>query len=235
MEKHSFEGRPQGKVELDTCLACHVIWFDPHESAQLTPGAVLDLFRMIHELDGKPQRPLADAPRCPACRSRLAYTRDIQRTNRITYYRCGEGHGRLTTFLQFLREKNFVRDLSPPEIAQLRARVAQVRCSSCGGSVDLARDPQCSYCHAPVSILDADAVSKTLAELDAAERKRVQVDPQAIIDGLLAGKEVERRLARAEEGRFGPATPLLYWSSDPKRGRGEVVDLVSDALDALLH
>lgn len=232
MERRSFERRPAGTLDLDLCLDCHAIWFDAHESAQLTPGAVLALFRMIHELEDRPARPLSDALRCPACRERLAYTRDIQRTNRITYYRCASGHGRLTTFLQFLREKNFVRDLSPAEVETLRARVAQIRCSSCGGPVDLGRDSQCPYCHSPISILDADAVTKTLAELDAAERRRVTVDPQAIIDGLLAGKQVERRLARAEAGRFGMEMPVLYWSSNP-RAAGEAIDLVSDALEGL--
>src|SRR6185295_7108385 len=125
------------------------------------------------------------------------------------------GDGRFTTFLQFLREKNFVRDLSVGEVEQLRARVAQVRCSSCGAPVDLTRDAQCAYCHSPISILDADAVAKTIAELGAAERKRVDVDPQAIMDGLLAGKQVERRLAKAETGRFGSTTPSLYWTSRP--------------------
>jgi uncharacterized protein YbaR (Trm112 family) len=234
MDQRSFERRPVGILELDLCMSCHAIWFDPHESAQLTPGAVMELFRLIHEHEGDPARPLRDVLPCPVCRERLSFTRDIQRTNRISYYRCLAGHGRLTTFLQFLREKNFVRDLAPGEIEQLRARVAQVRCSSCGAMIDLARDAQCSYCRAPVSILDADAVAKTLAELDAAERKRVTVDPQAMIDGLLAGKEVERRLAKAEVGRFGPGTPSLYWTSNP-RERTEYVDLVNDALDGLFE
>lgn len=234
MQLRGFERRPQGRLELDLCFDCKAIWFDAHESAQLAPGAVIELFRMIQERDAKSARPLKDVLNCPECRDRLVYTRDIQRTNRIAYYRCPMGDGRFTTFLQFLREKNFVRDLSQGEIEQLRARVAQVRCTSCGAPVNLARDAECAYCHAPISILDADAVAKTLAELDAAERKRVTVDPQAIIDGLLAGKQVERRLAQAETGRFGNTTPSLYWTSRPDSSES-LVDLVSDALDVLVH
>jgi len=67
--------------------------------------------------------------------------------------------------LQFLREKQFIRSLSQPEIDQLKAKVAQVRCSGCGAVVDLARDAACSYCRSPVSVLDAEAVDKTLAAL----------------------------------------------------------------------
>jgi hypothetical protein len=146
----------------------------------------------------------------------------MQRASRITYYRCPDGHGRLSTFVQFLREKSFVRPLTAAEIEQLRVHVAQVRCSSCGGPVNVERDAQCSYCRAPISILDADAVKRTLAELDAAERKSRHVDPQAAIDGLLAGKRVERRLSMID-GHAG-AAPWPF-----------ALDLVSDALDLLFR
>lgn len=220
MERRAFPRKPHGSVDLDICFACHAIWFDQFESAQLTPGAVIDLFARIHERHDTPPRPLGDATRCPGCRARLQLTLDIQRTNRISYYRCPKGHGRLTTFFQFLREKQFVRSLTAPEIARLRAHVRQVRCSSCGAPVDLARDPQCGYCRAPISILDPDAVKRTLAELGEAETRRRHVDPTAIVEGLLAGKRFERSLARIE-GRAAPA------------GLG-AVDLVGEALDFLM-
>ena len=218
MQKRRFARKPLGHVDLDLCWACHGIWFDQYESAALTPGAVLELFHEIHDHRERPPRPIGDASRCPQCRGRLKLTHDIQRTNRIAYYRCAEGHGRFTTFFQFLREKNFVRSLSVGEIAQLRAKVAQVRCSSCGAPVALERDAQCGYCRAPVSILDADAVGKTIAELSAAEQRRQHVDPGAAMDAVLAGQRFERRLARIE-GR--PGTLDLG------------IDLVSEALDLL--
>jgi hypothetical protein len=35
---------------MSTCAgACQAIWFDQYESAQLTPSAVIDLFRRIHD------------------------------------------------------------------------------------------------------------------------------------------------------------------------------------------
>jgi hypothetical protein len=219
MHHRAFERRPQGTVDLDFCHACQGIWFDQYESAQLTPGAVIELFREIHEHHDRPTKPLADKQRCPACRKELQLTHDVQRTNRIVYYRCAAGHGRFTTFYQFLREKNFVRSLTAPEIERLRVHVAQVRCSSCGAYVDLARDPQCGYCRAPISILDAQAVQRTLEELGEAERRRRTVDPLAAIEAMLAGQRVERRVAAAS-GRVVPA--------------GSALDLVGDALDAVM-
>jgi hypothetical protein len=251
MEQRFFDRKPSGKVELDICFACHAIWFDQYESVALTPGAVLELFRLIHKRHDEPLRPLADALRCPGCRAGLALTHDFQRSTRISYYRCPVAHGRLTTFFQFLREKQFVRELTGAEITQLRATVKQVRCSSCGAPVDLARNAACGYCRAPVSILDADAVKKTLAELDAQERGRKLGDPQAIVNGLLDGRRaglggpVDPDAALAAvlasggkgKGRGRPAAtrsaagPGPTWA-DGGSGGG-FLDLVSDALDFL--
>jgi Zn-finger nucleic acid-binding protein len=88
MEHRSLARKPTGEVDLDLCFACHAIWFDQFESTQLTPGSVIDLFKVIHEHGGQHARPLADSSRCPRCRERLVLTHDIQRTNKISYYRC---------------------------------------------------------------------------------------------------------------------------------------------------
>lgn len=221
MEVAAFGRQPHGQVDLELCFDCHAIWFDAYESAQLTPGAVIQLFRKIHEHRSAPARPLADSPRCPECRALLAFTQDIQRTNRIAYHRCPEGHGRFTTFLQFLREKNFVRSLSAPEIERLRATVSQVRCSGCGAAVDLAKDPACAYCRSPLSVLDADAVAKTLAALAQAERRRASPDPAEIMAALSPA-----RLARHESP----------WMRDigPMNSTPAIVDLVVEGIGALI-
>ena len=221
MQRRDFERKPFGRVDLDLCFDCQVIWFDQYESAQLTPGAVLELFRLIHEHEPREERRLPDGLRCPVCLKALLYTRDVQRTNRFAYHRCADGDGRLSTFFQFLREKNFVRSLSPGEIAQLRATVAQVRCSSCGAPVDLTRDTVCSFCRAPISILDPEAVRETVAELGEAERQRQRVDPAAAMDALLAGKRFEARIARIE----GRSTTHHH----------DGIDLVKEALHMLMR
>jgi hypothetical protein len=188
MRRQSFSSRAlNGRgVELDLCYDCQGIWFDPFESAQLAPAAVLELFEIIRKQQGA-ARPLAVSCACPVCHRGLSLTHDFERTNRITYFRCAQGHGRFTTFMQFLREKNFVRSLSPVEINHLRAVVAQVRCSSCGAPVDLGRDMECSYCHSPLSILDADAVSHAVAELKARDAaKPPGITPTEAMNALVA-------------------------------------------------
>jgi len=127
MEKRRFGRHPHGETIIDVCWDCHALWFDQYESTSLTPRSVIDLFRLIHEHRDKPARTLGDVMTCPHCRAKLAPTQDVIRTNRFTYHRCPNGHGRLTTFFQFLREKQFVRSLSKLEIEGLRATVKQVR------------------------------------------------------------------------------------------------------------
>lgn len=187
MQRRSFAGRGIGPVELDLCLDCQAIWFDTMESSQLTPGAVLELFDLIQHAQAQPPRPLSEMAACPVCHHALGLTHDIERTNHITYYRCPEGHGRFTTFAQFLMEKNFVRSLSPVEVTKLRAVVAQVRCLSCGAPIDLAHDAACSYCRAPIAILDADAVQGTVAQLTREEQaRRAPLTPQVAVQSLLS-------------------------------------------------
>jgi DNA-directed RNA polymerase subunit RPC12/RpoP len=186
MRRRSFARKDTGTLDLDMCFDCRAIWFDTWESTQLAPRAVLDLFREIEAQGGGGGKPLAAVLRCVTCRERLAFTHDIERTNAFVYYRCPEGHGRFTTFLQFLREKEFVRSLTPLEVQKLSATVAQVRCSSCGAPVDITRDAACPYCHAPIAILDAGAVQHAIAALTAADQRSQRVDPDAVLDALLA-------------------------------------------------
>ena len=237
MERRELERRPQGMLELDMCFACHGIWFDQYESAQLAPRGVMELFRQIHEHQDQPARPLAQKTTCPRCRDTLLLTHDVQGTNKITYFRCAQGHGRLTTFFQFLREKQFVRSLADVEIRQLQATVKQVRCSSCGGPVAVERDGACPYCRAPLSILDADAVKRALAQLDAADRRMPRrPDPQGAVDQVLAGNRSEASTARpAFEHRLNRgARPSAAMPTLVGAEGGTLIDLVGEALDFLM-
>jgi hypothetical protein len=226
MEKRRFGRQPLGDVIIDVCWDCHALWFDQYESTSLTPRSVIDLFGLIHEHRDKPARTLADSMACPHCRAKLALTQDILRTNRLTYHRCPNGHGRLTTFLQFLREKQFVRSLSQPEVESLKAVVKQVRCSGCGAAVDLARDAACSFCRSPIAVLDALAVDKALATLGEADRRRTTPNAEELataFESLVATHKDTRRA--------GP------WTRDisPMQSTPALIDLVAEGIGRLFR
>jgi hypothetical protein len=178
MTAQGLQGKYGQPLGLDACFICGVVWFDGYESLLLAPGAILELFTLMHEHRAEQQsRPLA-RPACPRCRARLAETLDRQRHVQFCYWRCPAEHGRLTTFVEFLREKDFVRPLAPAELAALKACVKTVRCDGCGATVDLEQGSACAYCRSPVSTLDPQHVDRIVRELRAAEEKRQTVDPQ---------------------------------------------------------
>jgi hypothetical protein len=161
------------------------------------PGATLELFRAIHATPAEGRGALPAHLRCPRCDTLLGYTQDLQHATRFAYYRCRYGHGRLTPFFQFLREKSFIRPLAPGELERLKASVTTVRCAGCGAPVDIERATVCRYCRAPIMALDPDAVRRTLAEIDAAERRRDRPDPDRLGEGLVALARLEREMAEA--------------------------------------
>jgi hypothetical protein len=154
MTAETFETRLGGTVAIDLCLPCQVLWFDTHESLQLSPAAVLALFHLIDRHATPTPTARAGTPACPRCGVRLLETHDLQRQTRFQYLRCPNEHGRLITFVDFLREKDFIRPLSAEQIDELRRTVQAVNCSNCGAPVDLAQGSSCAHCGTPLSLLD---------------------------------------------------------------------------------
>lgn len=196
---------PLSELALDACDDCQALWLDATESQQLTPGALIGVFRAIATSHPQARTAYPALLPCPRCTTPLSLTRDVRQTTRFTYYRCRYGHGRFTPYAQFLREKNFIRPLAAAEMTRLRVSVSTVRCVSCGGPVVLDRSAVCSYCGAPVMLLDPDAVAKALAQLDSAEARRTEHQPWTG-DAVIAIANVERELARNRrefEGELG--------------------------------
>ncbi len=196
---------PLAPLTLDACDNCQALWLDATESQQLTPGALIELFRTIATSHPEARAAYPALLPCPRCTTPLTLTRDVRQTTRFTYYRCRYGHGRFTPYAQFLREKNFIRPLDAAEMTRLRATVSTVRCVSCGGPVPIDRAAVCPYCGAPVMLLDAEAVAKALKELETAEVRRTE-EPPLTGDAVIAIANVERELARNRrefEGEFG--------------------------------
>jgi hypothetical protein len=197
MESARFEGLYGRELTIDLCAACQGIWFDEGESLQLSPHGTLALFRTIGERRPQGRRPLAERLECARCDLRLSLTVDRQRTTKFQYYRCGRGHGRFMTFFQFLRARNFVRSLTPREVADVKAKVKQVTCSNCGAAIDLDRDVACQYCRAPVSMLDPEQIERTLAELREADERRRHLPPDLPLTLMAERLKVERVFAEA--------------------------------------
>src|SRR5688572_3534243 len=177
MEEHSLERHHGRSVTIDLCQPCQSFWFDGHESLALTPGATLTLFRIIGEHSARPHGPEEHAGRCPRCGGLLRRTRDLQRATRFEYFKCPNAHGRLITFFDFLKEKDFIRPLTTHQIAELRKNVQIINCSNCGGPIDLAKTAACAHCGSPLSMLDMNQAERLVEQLRAAESGSKTIDP----------------------------------------------------------
>lgn len=177
MQPQSLDGHMGREIEIELCDPCQSIWFDARENLQLTPGATLSMFRLIGEHVAKPSVQDGDIAKCPRCKAQLKRTRDMQRTTRFEYFRCPNNHGRLTTFFDFLKEKDFIRPLTPQQIAELRRNVQMINCSNCGAPIDLAKTADCAHCGSPLSMLDMQQAEKLVAQLREADRTDKVVDP----------------------------------------------------------
>ena len=195
MKEHTLDAHLGRAVEVDVCTPCQSLWLDVHENLQLTPAATLALFRIIGEHVAKPQRIAADTARCPRCRGRLRNTQDMQRATKFEYRRCPNGHGRLMTFFDFLKEKDFVRPLTQQQVAELRKSIHMVNCSNCGAPIDLAHGSICAHCGSPVSMLDLDQAETLVAQLRDADRPGKPVDPALPLALARARREAEEAFA----------------------------------------
>ena len=204
MVKHCFERMQHGEIVLDLCFPYQGIWFDEFESAQITPGGILELFRLIHEHRDAQRLPLRDPLRCPRCSEKLLHGLDVARPGgQFNYHRCLQKHGRFTTFAQFMIEKGFVRQLTAAEIGALAAKVGTVRCNGCGAPVDIRKDHACTHCRSPIAILDPEAVEQALARYQQAEVKRTTVDVEALGDIIVMREREKSRRQRERREDLG--------------------------------
>lgn len=209
MAELRFAGQYGRTIAIDLCGTCHGLWFDGMESHQLSPGATLQLFRRMAESEGA-SLALRERKPCPRCGVPLKAEIDKQRSTTFEAFRCPRGHGRYMTALAFMRAKNFVRDLTPAEVQALTRHVRSVRCAGCGASVDITRGSTCTYCGAAIAMLDPDQMQRTVAELEAAEARRGQVDPSLPLRLAQETLRTERVFAALAGGRQGTANPS--WS-----------------------
>lgn len=228
METVDFDGTYGNPIEVDICFACHVLWLDKRESLHLSPRGTMDLFKTLHDHRDDPRHALTSQSLCPRCSTPLALTHDRGKGGRFSYHSCPRRHGRLTPFSEFLKEKEFVRELTPAEKSRVRAEVTNVQCSSCGAPVDVNGGFTCDHCGSPLSVLDADAVERTLSRLQQEDAERAG-DP--------VEKEMRARtLASMEAMRSHPEDQFhRYGLASARHGSSLGLDLLSASLSLLFR
>ncbi len=180
MAQYALPGHYSSQVDIDVCMDCNVIWFDQFESIQLSPDGTVALFQLIHQHGSTPPSmgaKFSEGLRCVTCGESMKLTNDQVKSTRFSYQACRKGHGRFTTFHNFLAEKQFVRELTKAERAKLAATVQQVRCSGCGAAVNIGKVDACAYCRAPVSVFDREAAKKAIDHYLLERQKQALANP----------------------------------------------------------
>lgn len=223
MALYSLPGHYGATVDIDVCMDCNAIWFDQFESTLLSPDGTVALFQLINERGGTGTSMAAkfgEGLRCVTCGEGMKLTHDQVKGTRFSYQACRKGHGRLTTFHNFLSEKQFVRELTKAERAKLASTVQQIRCSGCGAAVNIGKVDACEYCRAPVSVFDRDAAKRAIDHylqqrqrpVVSNERREVgrpagnyQDDRWTNVDRAILGSDILYALGRAAT-RMGPSS-----------------------------
>ena len=201
MQEHRLDGALARAVVIDLCEPCQSFWFDGRESLQLSPASTLALFRIIGERAARPGLRDADVAKCPRCSGRLRRTHDRQRATRFEYFKCPNDHGRLISFFDFLKEKNFIKPLTPAQIMELRQHVAMINCSNCGAAIDLASGSACPHCRSPLSMLDMTQAEHVVEQLRRADRSGRPVDPALPLALARARADTEAAFAGLSDQR----------------------------------
>jgi hypothetical protein len=203
MRPEMLQGHMDRDVEVDLCTPCQAMWFDVQENLQLTPGATLAVFRLIGENVSKAAAHDRNITKCPRCKAQLRRTQDMQRSTKFEYFKCPNNHGRLITFFDFLKEKDFIKPLTPHQIGELRKSIQTINCSNCGGPIDLARRSDCGHCGSPLSMLDLQQAEKLVAQLKDAESYRANrpIDPSLPLALIRARREAEAAFAGLPDQR----------------------------------
>ena len=190
-------GRP---LAIDLCHGCNSVWFDEREDLHLAPGAVVQLFEAMGKAVASARAPVGARKACPRCHAGLLRTRDRLHNTGFEYFRCTQGHGRFMAFGAFLRARKFVRDLTVAEVRTLSVEARVIKCVNCGASTDIREHSACEYCRAPIAVLDAEQLSRTLADLAAAHAKRAEVDPTWPLRAEQARRQTEAAFAELRRG-----------------------------------
>ena len=194
MTSMTLSSRLDTPIVVDACSNCGTFWFDELESPRLSPASILTLFQLIGEDVSAPRPAQPTVLRCPRCDGRLLVTHDMQRHTAFQYWRCDAGHGRLISFYNFLREKDFIRALSPAELVELRNNLQSVRCSSCGAPIDVTKTSSCTHCGTPLSLLDMHQATRLLQELKQAAVPQ-PIDPALPLELMRAAREPDANSA----------------------------------------
>ena len=176
MQPLALPGHYGRSVELDLCRACHLVWFDQTETAQLNGPALLELIGQMAAAQTLPHELLRAEAGCARCGGALKTVHNQSRWGRSLQLECTKGHGAYQSFAQFLQEKGLLRPMSRIDRAKLVDARGHIDCVNCGAALGR-DDEQCSHCLSVPSLLDVARLAHALDPEGAIATQAVHLTP----------------------------------------------------------
>lgn len=148
-------------VEIDLCAPCHLVWFDPVESARLAGPGLLALIGEMAAAQQLAHQPLREGLRCPHCAEPTRTVHNRTRWGRSLQLECRSRHGAWQTFGQFLYEKGLLRPMGSADRHRALAGRDALHCVNCGGVLG-ADDSTCRWCGAVPALVDIARLAHAL-------------------------------------------------------------------------
>ena len=148
-------------VEIELCAPCHMVWFDPVESARLAGPGLLSLIGHMASAQSLAHLPARPDMHCPHCKGPLRTVHNRTRWGKSLQQECTRGHGTWQSFGQFLTEKGLLRAMSWADRARAHQGGAAPCCVNCGGALSPA-DTACRWCQSVPALVDVARLAHAL-------------------------------------------------------------------------
>ena len=161
MQALPLSGHYGQRVDIDLCGPCHLVWFDPIESARLSGPGLLSLVGAMAEAHSWAHRNVRADLGCARCAKPVHAVHNQTRWGRSLHLECPQRHGAWQTFGQFLAERGLLRPMSSADRARALARDGALHCINCGGAIGQ-QDVQCPWCTAAPALVDVARLARAL-------------------------------------------------------------------------
>lgn len=154
-------GHYGSSVDIDLCAGCHLVWFDPVESARLSGPGLLALIGEMAAAHSLAHQPLQPRLGCPHCHAIARTVHNRTRWGRSLQLECPERHGAWQTFGQFLYEKGLLRPMGSADRHRALEGRDALHCVNCGGALGN-DDATCPWCSAVPALVDVARLARAL-------------------------------------------------------------------------
>ena len=173
------------EVQIDVCLACHLLFFDKNEHRGLSAQSVLALVERFQKEPICHQPSPTHLPICASCGGDQALVHDSTIHGPFRSHRCARCSTMTIKAVEFLRLVGVVEKVPDNELAHSNLLEHPRQCESCGAPA-VPPNQACSFCGLPPLRFDRLVLDKLVGSLNQELRRTLfekdkSGDAQAVV------------------------------------------------------